>query len=180
MIFLWYFRLRYWFISENMPIPIYPAVGQCWLIISVNPYIGQALLVILYRNLCEFWIPFKACLCKPAFWNQGLWLFSEHMLWGRVQFATLRCNQLKWREGEQEERERRKRVFQLVLVKMEGVWAQDIRAGPCGAGAGHRWLSANRCSFRSGAAEIHLSLSAWSPRATSPATQARRPLEEWL
>ena len=59
-------------------------------------------------------------------------------------------------------RERRNRVFhrlsefQFVLVKMEGDSAQDIWAGRSGAGAGRRWRSAHRFSFRSGSAQIHL------------------------
>lgn len=83
-------------------------------------------------------------------------------------------------------REREKGVFhhlsefQFVLVKIEGVSAQDIRAGQCGAGAGHRWLSAHRCRFRSGSAEIHLLPVHLEPQSRlssppSPATHTRRP-----
>lgn len=46
--------------------------------------------------------------------------------------------------------------FQFVLVKIERTSEQDIRAGRCGAGSVHGWLSAHRFSFMSGSVKIHL------------------------
>lgn len=69
------------------------------------------------------------------------------------------------REG----RERRKRVFhrlsefQFVLVKMEGVSAQDIRAGQSGAEAGHSQPIDTALGL--GQQRFISSLSPWSPRA---------------
>lgn len=68
------------------------------------------------------------------------------------------------------ETERRTRIFhrlsefQFVLVKIERTSEQDIRAGQCGAGSVHGWLSAHRFSFMSGSVKIHLLPVRWKPQ----------------
>lgn len=123
-------------------------------------------------------------MCSPTCVCSGCYACESEVLSAFLAFAIYRClvntrsvaehslqhcraiNKIKELHVDthinHRETERRTRVFhrlsefQFVLVKMERISAQDIRAGQSGAGSVHGWLSAHRCGFMSGSAEIHL------------------------